>query len=197
MRVLLAGVAVALGATGCGSAPVAELPPPVPRSDREPPGVSTARGVEGGRLVAAVRRRARIVETYDARTGERVAAAPAGVGPAGIASNGRQLLFVADTAGDGLLVLHTRPRLEVFRRVAFPGGAPYAVAHDAARGRVWVALRGTNEVAELNSGTRPGILRRYPVARRPVAVAVDPATGRVTVTGAGGERTVVPVPPVP
>ncbi len=215
MRILLAGAVLVLAAAGCGSATVAELPPPAgpaasPPLERDPAGRVVALGdrrrvpaprrqapVEAGRQVAVVAPRARVVETFDARTHERVGRAPAGVGPTQVASNGRQLLYVADTAGDGLLVLHTRPGLEVFRRVAFPGGAPYAVAHDPVRDRVWVTLTGANEVAELNSGTRPGVLRRYPTVRRPVAVAVHPGTGRVTVTGDGARQTFAPAPPGP
>jgi DNA-binding beta-propeller fold protein YncE len=139
--------------------------------------------VEGGRQVAVVSVRERVVETYDTRTLERVGRASVGVGPTHVVSNGRRMLYVADTAGDGLVVLHTRPKLEVTRRVAFPGGAPYGIAYDGRRDRLWVTLTGTNEVAELSAGTRPGVLRRFPAAQQPDTVAVDTRTGRVFVTG--------------
>lgn len=139
--------------------------------------------VEDGTQVAVVSVRERVVETYDARTLERTGRAPAGVGPTHVVSNGRGMLYVADTAGDGLVVLRTRPRLEVTRRVGFPGGAPYGIAFDRRRNRIWVTLTATNELVELNGGTRPGILARYPAVRQPDTVAVDERTGRIYVTG--------------
>ena len=51
------------------------------------------------------------------------------------------------------------------------------------RGRLWVTLTATNQVVELAAGARPHKLATYPAVRQPDTVAVDPATGRVYVTG--------------
>ncbi len=112
--------------------------------------------------------------------------APAGVGPTHVVSDGGELLYVTDTAGDGVLVFHTEPRLELTRRVALPGGGPYAIAIDAQRDRLWVTLPKTNEVAELHAGPRPSLIRRHASVRQPDDIAVDERTGAVFVAGAGG-----------
>ncbi|MGI8624914.1 MAG: YncE family protein, partial [Solirubrobacteraceae bacterium] len=124
-------------------------------------------------------RRARVLRTP-------AGSAPAGVGPTQVVSDGGELLYVTDTAGDGVLVFHTRPRLELTRRVGLPGGAPYAMALDLAHDRLWVTLTRTNEVAELLAGPKPGVLGRRPSVRQPDAIAVDARSGTVTVAGAGG-----------
>lgn len=197
LRRLLLVVPLALA--GCGSASNAELPPAAsparsPALSATPAGQvvaglgpaqhrHTVTRVEDGRALAVLSRRARRVDTLDAQTRRRLDRAPVGVGPTNLVSDGRSLLYVVDTAGDGLVVLHTRPRLEVTRRVALPGGAPYGIAIDRRRGRLWVTLTRTNELVELAAGSRPRPLRRFPAVRQPDAVAVDDATGRVTVTG--------------
>ena len=141
--------------------------------------------VDGGRQIAVVSVRERVVDTYDTRTLERTGRAPAGVGPTHLVSDGKDLLYVTDTAGDGLVVMHLRPKLEVTRRVAFPGGAPYGIAIDDVRHRLWVTLTKRNEVAEVRANARPGVIRRFPTARQANTVAVDSATGRVFVARAG------------
>jgi DNA-binding beta-propeller fold protein YncE len=80
-------------------------------------------------------------------------------------------------------VFDTRPKLALTRRY-YLAGSPYGMAADLERGRLWVTLTQTNEVAELSMGSRPRLLRTFPAVRRPGSVAVDPASGRVYVTGA-------------
>lgn len=145
----------------------------------QPGGLAAARG---GRAVAVVSVRERVVELYDARTLRRLGRASAGVGPTHVVSDGRERLYVTDTAGDALLVFALRPRLRLARRVSLPG-SPYGIALDAARRRLWVTLTARNAVAELPAHGRPHPLRRLPTVRQPDSVAVDPATGRVFVTG--------------
>ena len=193
-----AAVALAAVAAGCGSATVAELPPPAgPRespplaaspagrvlNDRPPPPAPDARRipVDRGARVAAVFARERTVELSDARTAELVGRADAGVGPTNAISDDRWL-WVTDTRGDALLVFRTRPKLELVRRVFLPGG-PYAIALDTDKLRLWVTLTGTNEVAELPAHGRPRELRRFPTVRQPDALAVDSRTHRVSVGG--------------
>jgi len=57
-------------------------------------------------------------------------------------------------------------------------GAPYGIAHDVRRGRLWVTLTATNRVAEV---TDRRLLRSFPTVRQPNSVAVNPGDGRVFV----------------
>ena len=146
----------------------------------QPGGLTT---VAGGRQVAVVSVRERLVELYDAASRRRLARVPAGVGPTHVVSDERfDRLYVTDTDGDALLVFTTRPELELVRRVYLPG-APYGIAIDEKRHRLWVTLTGANEVVELPAHGRPHVLRRFPTPRQPDTVAVDEVTGRVFVTG--------------
>lgn len=206
----LLGLAAALGLGACGSAGVAELPPPagpatapvpdeaalgrVSADARWPAGLDPVdvggvrAAADGGRQVV-VDRRARTVELRDG-AGRLLARKPAGVGPSNALSRGRWL-WVVDTAGEALLVFRVVDGLELVRRVFLPG-RPYGIALDARKGRLWVTLTATNEVAELPAHGRPHELRRLPTLRQPDAVAVDPADGRVYVRGADGLQAFAP-----
>jgi DNA-binding beta-propeller fold protein YncE len=144
------------------------------------PGGLTAAG--GGRFVAVVSVRERVLELLDARTLGRVARAPAGVGPTHVASGGDDWLYVTDTRGGALLVYRIAPELQLVRRLYLPG-APYGIAADGVRKRLWVTLTASNEVVELPAHGRPHVLRRLPTVRQPNGVAVDGRSGRVFVTG--------------
>lgn len=199
-RGVVALVALASAAAGCGSATVAELPPPAAPRDAPPLdappagrvvplGAASTRGpaaaerirLDDAATFAVIRRRERVVELFDARTERRLARADAGVGPTNGVANDRWL-WVTDTRGDALLVFRTRPRLELVRRVFLPGG-PYAIVLDEKRLRLWVTLTGTNELTELPAHGRPSELRRFATVRQPDAVAVDSRTHRVRVGG--------------
>lgn len=134
----------------------------------------------GDGRVAVVGVRERALELYDATTGRALAKAPAGIGSTHVASDGKTLLYVCDTQGDALLVFHTRPKLELARRLALPG-APYGIALDPVRHRLWVTLTGRNEVVELPAHGRPHPVATFPTVRQPNAVGVDPRSGRVFV----------------
>ena len=152
---------------------------------REPQDVAAAGGatpLDGGRQVAVVSRRERVVEVFDVASGKRTARAPAGVGPTQAASDGGNHLFVTDTAGGALLVYRLRPELEVIRRFQLPG-SPYGIAVDARRGRLFVTQTARNQLAELRLGARPSLIRRYSTPRQPNTLAIDAATGRVFVAG--------------
>jgi DNA-binding beta-propeller fold protein YncE len=143
----------------------------------EPAGLAAS-----GNLVAVLSGRERVLEVFDARTLMRVGRASAGAGPTHVAA-GESRFYVVDTAGDGLLVFRWEPELELTRRVALPG-APFAIAVDRERSRLWVTLTGTNEVAELTAGTRPGVQRTLPAVRQPDEVAVDADADELVVRGA-------------
>jgi DNA-binding beta-propeller fold protein YncE len=138
--------------------------------------------LHGGRRVAVVSVRARLLELFDARTLRRLGSAPLGVGPTHVASDGRDRLWVTDTQGEALLVVRGFAPPSVVRRTGLPG-RPYGLAVDRRRRRLWVTLTARNELVELEADDRPRVLRRYATVRAPNAVAVDPASGRVLVTG--------------
>jgi DNA-binding beta-propeller fold protein YncE len=145
----------------------------------QPGGVAA---VDGGRAVAVVSVRERVLELYDSETLERLGRAPAGAGPTHVVPGERGLAYVVDTAGDALLVFDTRGELRILRRYPLLG-APYGVAVDLPNGRLWVTLTGRNELVELATSARPHRLGSYPTVRQPNTVAVDPSTGHVFVTG--------------
>jgi DNA-binding beta-propeller fold protein YncE len=156
-------------------------PPRTVRVAAQPGGVTT---VDGGRLIAVVSVRERVLELYDARTLRRVARQPAGVGPTHVACEADGgWCWVLDTQGEALLVFRVAgDRLELTRRLFLPGG-PYGIAVDPVRLRLWVTLPGRNEVVELPAHGRPHVVARHPTVRQPDSVAVDAATGQAVVTG--------------
>ncbi|MBA2348802.1 MAG: hypothetical protein H0V81_10955 [Solirubrobacterales bacterium] len=210
-RLLAAGLLAALLA-GCGSASPQELPPAAgpdssPPAAVEPVGRVSADGllplglgpigaartaVDGGARQAVVDGRAREVLLSETGATEPLARADAGVGPTRALSNGRWL-WVLDTRGDALLVYRVQPELELSRRVYLPG-APFALALDPVKQRLWVTLTATNEVVEFPAHGRPTALRRFPTVRQPDQVGVDGERGLVYVRGADGLQRFSPGP---
>lgn len=140
--------------------------------------------LDGGRVVAVVARRERVLELLDAQTRARLRRTPAGVGPTHVACLNRGPCYVADTKGDALLVFSpsARSALRLRRRAYLPGG-PYAIALDRRHRRLYVTLPGRNELVELPAHGRPHVLRRWPTLRQPDAVAIDPVRRRAYVMG--------------
>lgn len=153
-----------------------------------------------GSLLTVVSVRERVVELFDARTLERRASVPAGVGPTHVVCAPSGPCFVADTDGDALLVLRVGAdgrSLRLSRRV-YLDGAPYGIAIDPERGRLWVTLTARNELVELGAHGRPHILQRLKTVQQPDTVAVDTSTGDVVVTGrAHGELQILRDPASP
>jgi hypothetical protein len=139
-----AALAVFLWAlAGCAAAqPPAAAPP-------GPPAL-----VDHGRAVAVLHPRARTLDLYDATTRRRLGSVPAGIGPARLAADGANLLYVTDPVGQAVLVFHLRPRFELIRRVPLQGG-PYAIRFDRARGSLWITLPEAHRVVEYAAGARP------------------------------------------
>ena len=138
--------------------------------------------LDGGRHVAVVSVRERVLEIYDARSLRRTGGAPAGVGPTHVACLDRGWCYVADTQGDALLVFSVGDGVVLTRRYRLDGG-PYGIALDRRRRRLFVTLPGRNELVELVAHGRPHVVRRWPTVRQPDSVAVDERTGRIVVTG--------------
>lgn len=135
--------------------------------------------------VAVVGARARVLALHDERTGRRLEERPAGVGPTHVEAGDGGRLYVADTAAGAVLLFRSRPELALVRRTALAGG-PFATAIDRERGKLWVTLTATNEVAQLTADGQPRPQRRFATVRAPSSVAVDDRTGRVFVTGRTG-----------
>ncbi|MCW2985015.1 MAG: hypothetical protein JWR63_2585, partial [Conexibacter sp.] len=135
------------------------------------------------RRLAVVAARARTLSLYDPRSLRRVATTAAGRGPTNVLGDGDRI-YVADTRGDAVLIFGTRPRLAPAGRIALAAGsAPYGLALDPRRRRLWVTLTGRNEVLSVPVDGTAARLRHLPTVRQPDAVAVDSARGTVAVTG--------------
>lgn len=144
----------------------------------QPGGLAAA----GDRLVV-VAVAARTLSAFDARTLEPLGEVDAGEGPTHVVAAGNRA-WIADTEGDAILEIDlatTPPQPVSTTEVA---GAPYGIAIDQDRERLWVALGERNEVVEYDvSGGRPAELARYPTLQQPNSVAVDPRDGSAVVAG--------------
>lgn len=147
-RAALAGLLIALAGCAAGQPPAAAPPAPPVRVDH-------------GRAVAVLSPGARTLSVYDAATRRRLGSVPAGIGPARLAADGANLLYVTDTVGQAVLVFHLRPRFELIRRVPLPGD-PYAITFDRARGSLWITLAERHRVVEYAAGARPVPRRASP-----------------------------------
>lgn len=158
---------------------VRTLPAPV-----QPGGIAA---LPDGR-VGVIAVRSNLVEVYDARRLRSLGRTGAGIGPTHIVAAPGQRFYVTDTRGDALLSYGAGPTPHIFDRANVPG-APYGIALDRRRGRLWVTQTAFNRVVEFRLGVRaPTRVRSYPTVRQPNTVAVDEATGRVFVAGrSGGE----------
>jgi hypothetical protein len=157
------------------------------RTALEPASITSA---AGGGQVAVLSVRGRVLELFDARTLERLGRADAGSGPVQVASNGANYLYVTDAIGGSVLVFNTRPDLHLVRRYGLEG-APWAIAHDEPRRRLWVTLAKAGRVVEMTTGRRIRKLRDYPTVAEPTRVAVR--GGTVEVRGRGAAQDLEPL----
>lgn len=208
--VALAACLAAATLAGCGSATIDELPPAA-GPDRAPPSPSQPAGeittttpesaanatrpqrsddLRDGTLRVVLDPRARTLKLQDARQSTTIDEVTVGVGPTQVACASGGPCYVTDTTGDALLVVRIAAdgrRMRLSRRV-YVAGAPYAIAVDRERRRIWVTLTGRSELVELGAHRRPHILQRLPTVRQPDGVRVDEATGEVTVIGTAPAR---------
>ncbi len=149
----------------------------------QPGGVASS---ADGSVVVVVGVRGRVIEAYSA-DGRSLGAAPCGVGPTHVRAGAGGLFYVADTQGGALLVFDAGPDgIRQVGRVKTEGGAPYGLAVDAARSRLYVTLTATNQLRSYRiDGTTLVADRTWSTVRQPNDVAVDDATGRVVVAGTG------------
>ncbi|MGI8412071.1 MAG: YncE family protein [Solirubrobacteraceae bacterium] len=119
-----------------------------------------------------------LIDAHSLRVKRRLGA---GAGPTHAVAGPGGLLYVIDTRGSAVFTYATRPSLVLLRRTALPG-APYGVAIDPSRGRLWVTLTAKNQLVELaTAGGSLRVIGRYATGRQPNTVAVDGRDGRVFV----------------
>lgn len=117
---------------------------------------------------------------YDADSLSIVGSTPAGAGPTHLVADKHGRLIAADTRGDAVRVFTTEPREVV--SVPQPG-APYGIAYDSVRDRLWVASSGTNEVIGYEMAGTPREVARIATVQNPYTVGVDSTTGKLFIAG--------------
>lgn len=152
------------------------LPGPV-----QPGGVAAS---SDGSTVVVVGVRGRRLQAY-AADGTILGSASAGVGPTHVRAGAGRLFYVADTQGAKVLVYEAGTQgVRQVGAVSTGGAAPYGLAVDSARARLYVTLTATNELASFRiDGRRLVSDRRWATVRQPNDVVVDPSSGRVIVAG--------------
>jgi len=139
----------------------------------------------GDRYIALVAVAERVLQVYDARTLESLGSTSAGTGPTHVVGLGEDA-YVADTEGGMVREYRIGPEPRQVAAVAAPG-APYGIAADPCRKRLWVTLTAGNRLVEYAvGGRRPRRIATYPTVRQPNSVEVDPRSGDVFVAGAEG-----------
>jgi DNA-binding beta-propeller fold protein YncE len=120
---------------------------------------------------------------YDADSLTIVGSTPAGEGPTHLVADDHGRMIAADTRGNAVRVFTPRPSPTQVGVVAQPG-APYGIAYDTVRDRLWVASSGTNEVVGYDmAGTTPREVARVPTVQNPYTLGVDSTTGRLFIAG--------------
>jgi DNA-binding beta-propeller fold protein YncE len=134
-------------------------------------------------LVGVVGVRGLIMEVFDADTLESLGRTDAGEGPTHVEADPKDRFYVTDTRGDAVLIYEAGPKPEQIGRVSAPG-SPYGIAIDPRRDQLWVTLTAEQRVVRFAlQGITLREIARYPTVRQANTVAVDPASGRVFVTG--------------
>ena len=148
-------------------------------TDLKPGGVAVT---EGG-LVGVIAVQGLTLEVFEADTLDSLGRLDAGEGPTHVKAGPGNRLYVTDTRGDAVFVYGARPEPEQLDRLSLPG-SPYGIAVDPGRGHLWVTLTARQQVVQFAlEGDTLREISRYPTVRQANTVAVDPASGRVFVTG--------------
>lgn len=148
-------------------------------TDLKPGGVAVT---EDG-LVGVIAVQGLTLEVFEADTLDSLGRVDAGEGPTHVKAGPGERFYVTDTRGDAVFVYAARPQPEQLDRVPLPG-SPYGIAIDSRRDHLWVTLTAKQQVVQFaleGDGLRE--ISRYPTVRQANTVAVDPASGRVFVTG--------------
>jgi DNA-binding beta-propeller fold protein YncE len=132
---------------------------------------------------------------YDTATLTIVGSTPAGEGPTHLVADRHGRMIATDTRGDAVRVFTPRPTPTQVGEVAQPG-APYGIAYDPVRDRLWVASSGTNEVVGYDmADPTPREVSRIPTVQNPYTVGVDATTGRLFIAGVTAGVVQIVAPP--
>lgn len=137
-----------------------------------------------GNLMGMLDVRKNDLTVYDAEKLSIVGSTPAGDGPTHLVADKHGRYLAADTRGNAVRVFSTDPKQ--IAEVPQPG-APYGIAYDPTRDRLWVASSGTNEVIGYDVSTdTPREVSRVPTVQNPYTLGVDATSGRLFIAGASG-----------
>ena len=137
-----------------------------------------------GNLMGMLDVRKNDLTVYDAEKLSIVGSTPAGAGPTHLVADKHGRYLAADTRGNAVRVFSTDPKQ--IAEIAQPG-APYGIAYDPTRDRLWVASSGTNEVVGYDvSADTPRQVARVATVQNPYTLGVDATTGRLFIAGAAG-----------
>jgi DNA-binding beta-propeller fold protein YncE len=167
-----------------GDETVATLDAPV-----QPGGVVASAGLVGVIAVAE-----RVMTVYDPESLVELGSTDVGEGPTHIVAAGERA-FVTDTQGDAILEFELSATPKLVSRTPLEG-APYGIAIDPQRKRLWVTLSARNQAVEL--AIKPqGVeeIERYPTVQQPNTVGVDPRSGAPLVVGATEDGTLQRIDP--
>lgn len=160
--------------------------PMVLNAPAQPGGLASA---ADGSVVVVVGVRERRIEAY-APDGRSLGSAACGVGPTHVRAGAGGLFYVADTQGGAVLIFRAgADGIRQVGQVSTGGGAPYGLAVDATRSRLYVTLSGSNQLRSFRvDGTALTADRTWATVRQPNDVVVDEASGRVAVAGTADGR---------
>ena len=120
---------------------------------------------------------------YDAAALTIIGSTPAGAGPTHLVADRHGRMIAADTRGDAVRVFDPLPRPHEIASVP-QAGAPYGIAYDPVRDRLWVASSGTNEVVGYDmTEPTPREVTRLPTVQNAYTLGVDAKTGRLFIAG--------------
>ena len=160
--------------------PMAVEPAPL-----QPGGVAAA---PNGTVVVVVGMRGRRLEAFS-ESGQSLGTAPAGVGPTHVVAGAGDLFYVADTEGNAIDVFQVGAGPHQVATVPTGRGAPYGLAYDRTRRRLYVTLTASNKLESFRvQGNTIVPDGTWPTVRQPNSVAVDSSTGRVFVASRTGSE---------
>ena len=120
---------------------------------------------------------------YDAAALRNIGSTPAGEGPTHLVADKHGRMIAADTRGNAVRVFEPLPNPHQVAVVPQPG-APYGIAYDPVRDRLWVASSGTNEVVGYDMAEpTPRAVTRLPTVQNAYTLGVDAQTGRLFIAG--------------
>ena len=139
-----------------------------------------------GTAVGMLDARKNSLTVYDADKLSIVGSTPAGAGPTHLVADRHGRMIAADTRGGVIRVFDPLPTPREVGNVSQPG-APYGIAYDRARDRLWVTSSGANEVVGYSmAASTPREVARTATVQNPYSLAVDPLTGRLFIAGVTG-----------